>query len=80
MGQRDDLLKEILLRLEERQNQMNSILERNTTLLAEHIRRTDILEAELKPVKAHVQLMNNVAKVVGVVVGGLVAGNRLGLF
>ncbi len=56
----------------EKIHSIDKTLDRNTSSLELHIKRTEILEAELKPLKSHVILMNNIAKIVvflGVLLG-----------
>lgn len=43
---------------------IDKTMDRNTNSLEVHIKRTEILEAEMKPVKSHVNLMNNIAKII----------------
>ena len=51
-------------KLDERLDRIELILERNTQSLADHIRRTEILETEMKPVKDHVAMVGAWAKLV----------------
>lgn len=48
----------------EKIHSIDKTLERNTASLELHIRRTDILEESMVPIKAHVTLMNNLAKII----------------
>ena len=67
-------------RIEIRLDSIDVTLVKNTISLDEHIKRTNLLEEELKPVKAHVNLMNAMAKIVaagGTILLGL---KQLGLF
>jgi hypothetical protein len=66
-------------KMDERLDTVTITLVRNTEHLAEHMRRTAILEEDFKPVKAHVQLMNNVAKITSVVLAGVLAAKSLGV-
>ena len=52
----------------------------NTTHLAEHMRRTEILEQELKPVKQHVQVVNTIVKVSIIALGLLVSLKKLNIY
>lgn len=65
-------------KLDERLDTAVLTLARNTEHLAEHMRRTAILEEELRPVKAHVELMNNLAKVGSAALAALLAAKSLG--
>ena len=42
----------------------NTILEKQEEGLAEHIRRTDLLEEKISPVEKHVHAVNTIAKVI----------------
>lgn len=56
----------------EKIHNIDKTMDRNTVSLELHIKRTNLLESELKPIKEHVQLMNAIAKVivfVGVLIG-----------
>lgn len=66
--------------LSTKQDAMNRVLVENTTNLKEHMRRTDILEAELRPVKAHVAFVNLGAKVIAAGVAVLAALKSLHVF
>jgi hypothetical protein len=50
-------------KIDERLDTISITMERNTASLDEHIRRTEIIEQELKPVKDHVNLVNASAKI-----------------
>jgi endonuclease III len=76
----DERLYKQLDRIEERLDGSEKILERNTLSLEEHIKRTNLLEEEFKPVKRHVEFMNAVAKVVSVAAGAAMMAKGLGLF
>ena len=45
-----------------------------------HIKRTDLIEAELRPIKKHVDIMNLLAKISSVVLSLVLAAKSLGLF
>lgn len=67
-------------RLDTRQDEMDRTLVRNTVSLEEHVKRTNLLEAKIEPIEAHVIFMQNgakwTAKIVAATSGlvGLVAG------
>lgn len=44
---------------------IDTTLLRNTITLEEHIRRTSILESEIKPLKKHVTLVESFFKIIG---------------
>jgi len=75
----DDRKAAQLDRIESRLDSIDVTLVRNTAQLEEHIRRTEILEEEIKPVKAHVSLMNNTAKIIALIAASLVFLKTLGL-
>lgn len=53
---------EKLDKLDERLDNVDKTLIRNTASLEEHIRRTEILEAEMEPVKTHVAQVSGIVK------------------
>ena len=55
---------EWLQSIDSRLLEIEKTLVRNTTSLEEHMRRTQIVEEELKPIKTHVTVMNALAKIV----------------
>ena len=61
-----------LVRVEERLNGMDKTLVKQEENLKEHMKRSDMLEAQLEPVKRHVSLVESVFKIVGAI-GVLVA-------
>lgn len=66
--------------IHERQQDMNHTLIENTASLKEHMRRTELLEADMKPIKSHVSLMNAAAKIGSIVMGVAIAAHEIGLF
>ena len=54
-------------KLNEKLASIDKTLAINTESLVEHMRRTNLIEAELKPVSKHVTLMESAFKVVGVI-------------
>lgn len=58
--------------LDERLNNIDITLAKQETSLAEHIRRTNLLEEKLEPVEKHVTMLNGVAKFIGL--SALLAG------
>lgn len=55
----DRMLIDWLTRMEQKQDKMGETLIVNTAHLAEHMRRTALIEADLKPVKKHVNLVQD---------------------
>ena len=62
--------------LDKKQDEMNETLVRNTVSLELHIKRTDMLEAEIKPMKSFMSVVNAGLKIIGAgaVVVSLVTG------
>ncbi len=52
----------------------------NTSNLREHMRRTELLEEDFKPIRAHVTLVNNTAKVISAVAAVVLFAKTMGLF
>lgn len=67
-------------RMEEKQSEQAVVLAKNTLTLEEHVKRTNILEAEVKPIKSHVQMVNWAAKIGLILVGLAETLHQLGLF
>ncbi len=72
-------LRDKLERMDERLDGMSQTLARNTVSLEEHVKRTNLLESDVKPIKAHVMLVNTLAKIGSGGVAILVALKQLGL-
>jgi tetrahydromethanopterin S-methyltransferase subunit G len=72
MDKKLDKIEEKLDIIAERLGGIDKTLERNTVSLEYHILRTDKLETQLEPVKAHVQYVNGALKFIGLL--GLLAG------
>jgi hypothetical protein len=72
-----DAVDEKLDKIVERLGSIDTTLAVNTASLVEHVKRTNLLEAELKPVSKHVVMMETIFKVIGVV--GSVAAFILGV-
>lgn len=66
-------------KLDERLDSIERVLIRNTSSLEEHVRRTNILEEDMKPVKGHVTFVNNAAKLVAACASTLLFLKSLGL-
>ncbi len=58
-------------KIDERLSSIDTSLIRNTLSLEEHVRRTNALENELKPVKKHVLMVEAVFKIIGIIAVGL---------
>jgi len=71
---REDIqrIEEKLDRIDERLNSIDKTLASQHVSIAEHIRRTNILENDLKPVKKHVIMVEGVLKFLGAL--AMVAG------
>lgn len=61
-----------IIRVEERLNGMDRTLVKQEENLKEHMKRSDLLEEQMAPVKKHVALVESVFKIVGAI-GVLVA-------
>lgn len=55
----------------EHQSEINVTLAAQHVSLKEHIRRTNILETELKPIKQHVQMIHGAFKLLGIIVASV---------
>jgi hypothetical protein len=51
--------------LDKKQDEMNETLVRNTVSLEVHVKRTDMLEAEIKPMKSFMTVVNAGLKIIG---------------
>lgn len=71
-------------KLDERLDAVDTTLVRNTASLEEHVRRTNLLEQDMRPIKAHVQLVNTGSKVIvglgSTLLTLALAAKQLGLF
>lgn len=61
-----DKLDEKVDKTNDRLNSMDKTLVKQEENLKEHMRRTDLLEGDLKPIKKHVAVMNGAFKVLGI--------------
>ncbi len=61
-----------LERLYERINSIDKTLSAQHVTLKEHIRRTELLEVQLEPVKRHVAMVNGALKFIGLL--GIISG------
>lgn len=71
MSEKIDKVLEKLDKIDERVDRIDVTMAKQEVVLEEHVRRTNILEDELKPIKKHVNMVNAVVKIL-VVVGSLV--------
>lgn len=58
-----DWIKAILAKIDDRQDSQASTLVRLTTTVEDHVRRTNLLEEDIKPIRAHVNFMTMGGKV-----------------
>jgi hypothetical protein len=79
MDQNDRLIA-VLEKIEARLDTLDVTMVKNTMSLEEHIKRTNLLEEDFKPVKKHVELVNTASKIVSGVVGAAIVAKQLGLF
>lgn len=59
-------------------DKIDVILARQEILLAEHIKRSNMLEAKLEPVEVHVNVMNGILKGLGIF--SLLTGIIIGIY
>jgi archaellum component FlaC len=71
-------IEERLDKVDEKLNSIDKHLAVYNEQLKEHIRRSNMLELEMKPVKAHVALMNSLAKIL--VALGAIVSFTIGLY
>jgi uncharacterized protein YdcH (DUF465 family) len=65
-------------KIDDRLNNIDTSLVRQTVSLEEHIRRTNLLENEIKPVKRHVIMVESVFKFIGAI--SVVIGTAAALY
>jgi len=73
-------LREQLEKLQDKQEANTVVLSRLTISVEEHVRRTNLLEADIKPLKTHVAFVNATAKLLSVGGAAVMAAHSLGLF
>ncbi len=66
MDKRLDKIEEKVDKILDQQSTMNATLVSQHVSISEHIRRTNLLEAEVKPIKRHVDMVNGALKLLGV--------------
>lgn len=76
MSDFNNRLESKLDRLDERLDRIDVTLAAQHVSLAEHIRRTQILENHMEPVRTHVTMVKGVAKAIGLLAlgGGIAQG------
>lgn len=52
-------------KMDERLNNIDTSLVRQTVSLEEHVKRTNLLEDEIKPIKKHIYFVNAVFRIIG---------------
>lgn len=69
-------LQDLLVRINDRLNKINTTLTEVKSDLKYHIKRTDMLEDEMKPVKKHILIVNTLCKLSLIILGaiGTIAG------
>lgn len=58
-------------KLDDRLVSIDRTLVQQQVLLDEHIRRTNLLEAEIKPIKRHVDMVTGAMKMIGLLATGM---------
>jgi len=71
------MLSDKLDRLDDRLDIMSNTSVLQAASLDEHIRRTELIENELKPIKSHIALVGAIAKIVSIL--GALIGLALGI-
>lgn len=71
------MLSDKLDRLDDRLDIMSNTSVRQAASLDEHMRRTELIEHELKPIKSHVAMVGAIAKIVSIL--GVLIGLALGI-
>lgn len=73
---RFDKIDATLEKLDSRLDNVDVTLAKQHVSLEEHMRRSDLLEEKMKPVEAHVAMVNGVFKFLGIasLIVGLIAG------
>ncbi len=61
-----DRLFEKIEKIDDRLSNIDLSLVRNTISLEEHVKRTNILEEEIRPIKKHVLMVEAIFKLIGV--------------
>lgn len=71
-------LEDKLDKLSEMQGEMNVTLAKQSVILEEHVKRTNLLEAKITPIERHVAMVNGALKLLGVLalIIGLIEGLR----
>lgn len=80
MTQNKDPMDRVLDKLDKMDEKIDGIdktLVRNTASLEEHMRRTELLEAAIKPVQEHVVMVKGVGKAIGYL--GVLVGMAIGI-
>lgn len=70
----------ILEKIEARLDALDLTMIKNTVSLEEHIKRTNLLEDEFRPIKKDHALFKALTKIVTSAVGGALVAKQLGLF
>jgi len=69
-----DRIEEKLDKLVDKQSSMDTTLAAQAVVLAEHVKRSNMLEEQMRPVQRHVAMVQGALKLLGAVgVGGLMA-------
>jgi hypothetical protein len=70
MDKRFDKLEEKIDKIVDKVGEINTTLAAQHVTLEEHIRRTELLEGEILPIKKHVTIVNAFMKLLGLLVAG----------
>lgn len=68
MSKREDMqfIHDLLIKLDSRLDSVDSTLVKHDENLKEHMRRTELLEAEFKPVRKHVHMVQGVGAFIAI--------------
>ena len=74
-----DWIRLMLEKIDDRQDEQALTLARLTVSVEEHVKRTNLLESELKPIKKHIDFVGMAVKAGSALIGVLVGLKSLGL-
>jgi len=72
MDKKLDKIEEKLDKISDRLGSIDSTLASQHTSLVDHIRRTELLEEDMKPIRKHVAMIQGVLKAIGILASAAV--------
>lgn len=66
MGEWQSRVESKIDKMSDRQNDQAVTLERLTVSVEDHVKRTNLLEADIKPIKRHVAMVEGALKLLGI--------------